>query len=486
MLLQALVNIAWSFATLLGVACCQQTPIHQLFLLIHRESLTRLRCTSVLLSNGHNLPYVGGGGFNEQALSNAVYAFEKVGLLSSELLTAVFEVSALRLQRGSSSHHTDLASFKPQELCTLLKACHANIAPPWTFLGSLLQLLSNHPTMADAWTAAEKLELHKACQLYLVHQTEAAAAGSTSGLLGVAAATALANSLANSLGSGVGSGPPSGRLSNTGSSLTPTTMNSSVYGNATGRLSGGTCASGPPSGSLGGLLATLTAGTVSPRSSYTSGVIPSTNAVGVSSVDMTPSSFGQLPVSSSFVGSSQQGAGGLFGSSLDASLQQQLAQQQGQTAIGPAGVHNGMLMRLLLQQQQQQQQQAASLVCPLCGVALQQQEALAHVENCVAVNRSMASIQATLRQQQQQQAQQRLIAQWAAQQQYAQQQAAQAQQLHILATQLQQQQQVATAGTLGLEGQCRPAAGIDAAALGPWMVDAATAARPPPRPMRRI
>jgi hypothetical protein len=117
--LQALVNIAWSFATLLGVACCQQPAIHQLFLLIHNESLTRLRCTALTLSSGQSLPYIGGGGFNEQALSNAVYAFDKSGLLSSELLTAVFEVSALRLQRGGASHHHE--TFKPQELCTLLK-----------------------------------------------------------------------------------------------------------------------------------------------------------------------------------------------------------------------------------------------------------------------------------------------------------------------------------------------------------------------------
>lgn len=120
-ILQALVNIAWSFATLLGGACCQQPAIHQLFLLIHNESLTRLRCTALALSSGQSLPYIGGGGFNEQALSNAVYAFDKSGLLSSELLSAVFEVSALRLQRGGASHHHDLATFKPQELCTLLK-----------------------------------------------------------------------------------------------------------------------------------------------------------------------------------------------------------------------------------------------------------------------------------------------------------------------------------------------------------------------------
>eukprot|EP00775_Hariotina_reticulata_P005241 gene5241-5476_t len=269
---QALVNIAWSFATLLGVACGQQPPIHQLFLLIHAESLTRLRCTALTLRNGHSLPYVGGGGFNEQALSNAVYAFDKVGLLSAELLNAVFEVSALRLQRGWASPHPDLASFKPQELCTLLKACHTKIAPPWAFLGSLLQLLSAHPSMADCWTAAERLELHRACQLYLAHQAEASAAanqGGWGGGVAVSAALGLASTIANSMSvSAAASGPlpspnsGSGRLSNTGSSLPPPSPVLGAQGGSifsSRRLSAGTVPavasspSGPPStGSLFG------------------------------------------------------------------------------------------------------------------------------------------------------------------------------------------------------------------------------------------
>ncbi|WIA11940.1 hypothetical protein OEZ85_012022 [Tetradesmus obliquus] len=274
---QALVNIAWSFATLLGGACCQQPAIHQLFLLIHNESLTRLRCTALALSSGQSLPYIGGGGFNEQALSNAVYAFDKSGLLSSELLSAVFEVSALRLQRGGASHHHDLATFKPQELCTLLKACHANIAPPWAFLGSLLQLLGNHPQMADSWTAAERLELHRACQLFLVHQAELSASGQQQGGVAVSAAMGLANSLANSVN--VAGLQANGRASMTGSNLGGMGCSS---GPPSGNLFGGQGrmpGSGPPSGSYGGLMGTLAgAGGVhitgnSPRNSQTSGVM---------------------------------------------------------------------------------------------------------------------------------------------------------------------------------------------------------------------
>eukprot|EP00878_Enallax_costatus_P012598 GHUV01013157.1.p1 GENE.GHUV01013157.1~~GHUV01013157.1.p1 ORF type:complete len:745 (+),score=296.48 GHUV01013157.1:610-2844(+) len=483
---QALVNIAWSFATLLGVACTQQPSIHQLFLLIHSESLVRLRCTALALSSGQNLPYVGGGGFNEQALSNAVYAFDKVGLLSSELLSAVFEVSALRLQRGSASHHPDLASFKPQELCTLLKACHANIAPPWVFLGSLLQLLSTHPAMADSWTAQERLELHRACQLYLVHQTEGNAAGTGPGGVGLAAVAALANSLASSVGVSMSSGPPSnGRISNTGSTLTPTALSSSLFSSQAGRLSN-TGGSGPPSGSLGGLLANLVGASASPRTSFTSGT--GLGAGGPSSTGGEPitSTYGQLPPVQA-----QQAA---------LNLQQQLHQQQQRTRVasGSAAANNAALLQLLLQQQLQQQQ---VVNCPICGVMLRQQDALGHVEACITANRNAAQLEALLRQQQQQ-----AVASWAVQQQAAQ-QAVQSQQLQLLAAQLQQQQQqqnllaaaqqVAAAqqqqrqaaavggGGLGLEDLCRAAGAVDAAALAPWMMEAAAASRPPLRPSQR-
>jgi hypothetical protein len=569
-ILQALVNIAWSFATLLGVACCQQPAIHQLFLLIHNESLTRLRCTALALSSGQSLPYIGGGGFNEQALSNAVYAFDKSGLLSSELLSAVFEVSALRLQRGGASHHHDMATFKPQELCTLLKvgdwaahasyqrsrcfvcrvhalfaivyayntlcighavqrcvflpcafcfccamlssvtglsvrllanadlpsvpaqACHANIAPPWAFLGSLLQLLGTHPQMADSWTAAERLELHRACQLFLVHQAELNASGQQQAGVAVSAAMGLANSLANSVnvtgrgsmtgsslgGMGCSSGPPSGNM----------------FGGP-GRMPG----SGPPSGSYGGLLGALAgAGGIgmtgnSPRNSHTSGVLGSAVA---GSGDPLISTFGQLPAAP------QQQQAGLFAGGQTALGIQQQQRARMQSATG-AGGPSPALMQLFLQQQQQQLGVAAAaetVNCPLCGSLLRQQDVAAHLDACLTANRTAAAgLDATLRQQQaQQQAQQEAAVRWVAQQQQ-QQQAAQNQQLQsMLASQLllqqQQQQQnllaaaAAQAGTglLGLEELCKPAGGVDASALAPWMMEAAAASRPPLRPMRRL
>jgi hypothetical protein len=78
-----------------------------------------------------------------------------------------------------------------------------------------------------------------------------------------------------------------------------------------------------------------------------------------------------------------------------------------------------------------------------------------------------------------------------------QQQAAQNQQLqNLLAGQLLQQQQQqnllaaaamqAGSGLLGYDELCKSAAGVDASALAPWMMEAAAASRPPLRPMRRL
>lgn len=49
------------------------------------------------------------GGFNEQALSNIVYAYDKAGLLDRDLLAWVLNVAALRLDRKDAP-----PSFKPQ------------------------------------------------------------------------------------------------------------------------------------------------------------------------------------------------------------------------------------------------------------------------------------------------------------------------------------------------------------------------------------
>eukprot|EP00879_Flechtneria_rotunda_P005744 GHRR01006045.1.p1 GENE.GHRR01006045.1~~GHRR01006045.1.p1 ORF type:complete len:810 (+),score=341.24 GHRR01006045.1:739-3168(+) len=546
---QALVNIAWSFATLLGAACCQQPAIHQLFLLIHNESLTRLRCTALALSSGQPLPYVGGGGFNEQALSNAVYAFDKVNLLSTELLAAVFEVSALRLQRGGAMHHSDLASFKPQELCTLLKACHTNIAPPWAFLGSLLQLLSAHPSITDAWTAAERLELHRACQLYLAHQAEAASTGGMAhgGAAAVSAALGLANSIANSVslvGSGrvshtgsvsgiSGSVASNGRISNTGSSMMPASpmvgtatpmgssaANGSLFGTGTVQASRYP-SSGPPSSSSTVFTqpnsGPISGGATRSRNSSATGsnVHPANGFGG----DHITSTFGQLPAAAQQQPALERSQG-LFGGRAPspANQQQQFQQQQPQQLQqqclrAQAGVGNGasatnvQAMQLLLQQQLA----AEAFNCPLCGLLVRKQDALTHIEACSLARGGAANnLEVLLRQQQQQRAAAALAGQAAHLQQLQARQLQsqlQNQQLqNLLASQLQQQQQrelLAAAqqivhsqqmlqqqqlgnSMLGVDDLCRPAGAVDANVLAPWMLEAAAASRPPLRPARRF
>jgi hypothetical protein len=511
---QALVNIAWSFATLLGPAAPATPAVQQLFLLIHDESITRLRCTAVVLGSGQPLPYVGGGGFNEQALSNAVYAFDKVGLVSRELLGAVFEVSALRLRRGSMAHHPDLTTFKPQELCTLLKACHShiNIAPPWVFLSSLLRLLGAHPHMADSWTAAERCELQRACQLFAAHQAEAAQAVAAAGRQGlpatdfgqaVSAAQGLANSIANSISAAAASSSNAqGGLY--GPSGPPSNGTSGVFG-----------ASGPPSvGRLSGL------GMSPPSLSMMGDARPSAGAV-----------FGRPRSSSGASGSPYSGAGGGAGGggAATAAAAAQRAQQHGAfgstfgqlpasaaMAVAAAAAPSDLQVYealLRAQQQQQQQQNLAALLqqqqggfggqpqllsCPVCSIPLRQHEAVAHVEACLASRDASASLELLIRQQQQQQD---AAALWAAQQQQAQAQAAVNQQNLVLARlqQLQQQQgllavaqrqqeqqqqlQLQAAGLAGLEAAMK--GGGDAGALAPWMLDGA-AGRPPLRPMRRV
>lgn len=52
--LQALVNIAWSLATLLGPVCASQGSVRQLFNLIHTESVNRLVNPGPLQSKGRH------------------------------------------------------------------------------------------------------------------------------------------------------------------------------------------------------------------------------------------------------------------------------------------------------------------------------------------------------------------------------------------------------------------------------------------------
>jgi hypothetical protein len=133
----------------------------------------RLRRTAIVLRAQQGLSYPAVGGFNEQALSNAVYAFDKAGMLSAELLSGVFDVSVLRLQRFQNDANI---SFKPQELCTLLKACHSNIAAPWTFLATLLHTVSMQPHLIEGWSTVERTELQRAKVLFAQHQMEVEAA----------------------------------------------------------------------------------------------------------------------------------------------------------------------------------------------------------------------------------------------------------------------------------------------------------------------
>ncbi|GBF91445.1 hypothetical protein Rsub_04185 [Raphidocelis subcapitata] len=180
---QALVNIAWALATIAGPACGTHAPFRALFAVVNAEAVGRLRATAALLRARAPLPYHGGGqGFNEQALSNACFAFDRAGLLQHDLLAAIFDVATLRLQLGAGpgagggSHDGGGISFKPQELCSLLKACHTGAAPPWAFLATLLRALSLNPSAVDGWSAAEKAELQGAYLLFSQHQAAAAAA----------------------------------------------------------------------------------------------------------------------------------------------------------------------------------------------------------------------------------------------------------------------------------------------------------------------
>lgn len=159
---QALVNIAWSFATIIGGQCAAQQSIMNMFSAIRAESIIRLKATSMVLQGPQNLR--DHGGFNEQALSNVVYAFEKAGVLDRELLPWIFNVAALRLKSNNL-----MPSFKPQELCTLLRASHNMLAEPWVFLINLFKVISVRPNIISLWTVSEQHELHKARQLLQDH-----------------------------------------------------------------------------------------------------------------------------------------------------------------------------------------------------------------------------------------------------------------------------------------------------------------------------
>ncbi|PNH12308.1 hypothetical protein TSOC_000797 [Tetrabaena socialis] len=157
---QALVNIVWSFSTILGEECGQHPVITQLFLNSRKEAIIRLRATYAALQTQQSWVYHLPGGFNEQALSNVVYAYEKAGLLDRELLQWVFSVATLRLDRRDAP-----PSFKPQELCTLLRATHLEICEPQPFLSKLARIVQTMPWIVRNWSSSELNELSRALGL---------------------------------------------------------------------------------------------------------------------------------------------------------------------------------------------------------------------------------------------------------------------------------------------------------------------------------
>lgn len=102
------------------------------------------------------------------ALANLVYAFEKANLLDCDMLSLVYCVAAYRLDRRCNSGQL---AFKPQELCTLLRATHSNIAAPWRFLAKVHAMVTAFPHLVQPWSAAERVELERALALLDAYRT---------------------------------------------------------------------------------------------------------------------------------------------------------------------------------------------------------------------------------------------------------------------------------------------------------------------------
>ena len=156
-------------ASLLGDQCGQIPAIRELFTVMRAEALVRLRATASAMQLRQawilRLP----GGFNEQALSNIVYAFDRAQLLDQDLLQAAFTVAAMRLD--SSFTGLQRPTFKPQELCTLLRAAQTNIAQPWAFLGKLVDAVVAMPFMFESWSGPERAELQRGLALLNMQRT---------------------------------------------------------------------------------------------------------------------------------------------------------------------------------------------------------------------------------------------------------------------------------------------------------------------------
>eukprot|EP00195_Chlamydomonas_chlamydogama_P011872 CAMPEP_0202890262 /NCGR_PEP_ID=MMETSP1392-20130828/735_1 /ASSEMBLY_ACC=CAM_ASM_000868 /TAXON_ID=225041 /ORGANISM="Chlamydomonas chlamydogama, Strain SAG 11-48b" /LENGTH=628 /DNA_ID=CAMNT_0049573799 /DNA_START=109 /DNA_END=1995 /DNA_ORIENTATION=+ len=157
---QALVNIVWSFASMLGDECNKAPIINQMFRTIRHEAILRLRATATALQSNQQWIYRLQGGFNEQALSNIVYAYDKAEMLDKDLLQWVFTVATFRLEKGNG-----MPTFKPQELCTLLRAAQLQISQPWPFLDKLFKIVMGSPHIIESWSKQELSELERAFTL---------------------------------------------------------------------------------------------------------------------------------------------------------------------------------------------------------------------------------------------------------------------------------------------------------------------------------
>ena len=129
----------------------------------------RLRATSSALQLKQAWVLRLQGGFNEQALSNIVYAFDRAQLLDRDLLQSVFTVAGMRLDSALTGQRNP--AFKPQELCTLLRAAQSDIAQPWGFLGKLADAVAASPYAFESWSGPERAELQRALALLDMYRT---------------------------------------------------------------------------------------------------------------------------------------------------------------------------------------------------------------------------------------------------------------------------------------------------------------------------
>ncbi|KAF5831979.1 hypothetical protein DUNSADRAFT_12319 [Dunaliella salina] len=167
---QAMVNLVWSFASILGAQCACNEHVLGMFQRVRQEAIIRLHATSSALQQKQPWAYRIPGGLNEQALANMVYAFEIAELLDRELLQWIFNVAAFRMEQGGQTSAVRAINDPPdrmpaQELCTLLRAAHTLKAQPWTFLSKLAKVVLAKPHILSGWSPSERGEVNRAFAL---------------------------------------------------------------------------------------------------------------------------------------------------------------------------------------------------------------------------------------------------------------------------------------------------------------------------------